>query len=474
MKPEVHWLLHFCLEHNLLSRDQVNGMLSSLPETTNVYECSKLLISSGWVKDAEFLESAINAAVENVERGFAPPDIGEATGTATKQKTEQAESTHSGSAAGSGSGSDKSLDLAQFNDLDDEDLLEVVTDLFAQCRDLGASDLHITGGSRLRIRKHRQIRYISEQPLADALARRINLMMLTADQREQFEEELDLDYALTLTNPKENVPMRFRVNLMEQKNGISGVYRIVNDRLMSLEDLGFSNVDVIRRLLDFHNGILLVTGPVGSGKTTTLATLVNELNQKRKDHIITMEDPIEVIQHSASSIITQREIGNHTQSFHSALKSALREDPDVIVIGEMRDLTTIEMAITAAETGHLVIATMHTRDAKSTLNRILDVFPPSQQSQIRAMTAGSLRGILCQRQLPAVDGSIALAYEMLVNTNAVANIIRDGKETGLEDAMQSGKRFGMQTMNDSVKNLLEAGRISLEVAAENTYHASED
>ena len=443
-------------------------MLSNLPETTNVYECSKMLVSSGWVKDSEFLESAINAALENVEKGFAPPSISEANSqTNVERKAEKADS------PAPDSGTAKSFDLTHFNDLDDESLFEAVTDLFARCKNLGASDLHITGGARLRIRKHRQIKYLSEQPLEDALARRINLMMLDSDQRNQFEKKFDLDYALTLTNPQENLPMRFRVNLMEQKNGISGVYRIVNDRLMSLEDLGFSNVDVIRRLLDYHNGIILVTGPVGSGKTTTLATLINELNQKRKDHIITMEDPIEVIQHSAGSIITQREIGKHTASFHSALKSALREDPDVIVIGEMRDLTTIEMAITAAETGHLVIATMHTRDAKSTLNRILDVFPPSQQSQIRAMTAGSLRGIICQRQLQGINGGVALASEMLINTNAVANIIRDGKETGLEDAMQSGKRFGMQTMNDSVNALLRAGKISPEVAAENTYYASE-
>lgn len=464
MKPEVHWLLHFCLDRNLLSRDQVKGMVSSLPETTNLHECAKLLISSGWVKDAEFLESAINAAVENVEKGFALPTIeGSTAQTTTARNNEKAESADSSNLH----------NFSSLNDLNDEDLLEVTADIFAKCKNLGVSDLHITGGARPRIRHHRQIVYLSEQPIDDALARRINLLLLTPEQRTQFETELDLDYALTLTNPKDNSQMRFRVNLMEQKNGISGVYRIVNDRPMSLEDLGFSNVDVIRRLLDYHNGIILVTGPVGSGKTTTLATLVNELNQKRKDHIITMEDPIEVIQHSASSIITQREIGTHTASFQSALKSALREDPDVIVIGEMRDLTTIEMAITAAETGHLVIATMHTRDAKSTLNRILDVFPPSQQSQIRAMTAGSLRGIICQRQLPGVDGGVVLASEMLINTNAVANIIRDGKETGLEDAMQSGKRFGMQTMNDSAKALLEAGKISPEVAAENTYYAGE-
>lgn len=468
MKPEVHWLLHFCVDHNLLSGSQAKGILSNMPETTNIYECSKLLISSGWVKDADFLESCINAAVENVEKGFGPPDVGdkqEQKPVEQKVESYQQSSTSSSSSADS----TNTIDLAAFSDLNDADLLKALKDLFAQCKAAGASDLHITSGARLRIRKHRQLKYLSNQLLDDALARRINLILLNSNQREEFEKKFDLDYALMLDGPEGSPPMRFRVNLMEQKNGVSGVYRIVNDQLMGLEELGFSNVETIRKLLDFHNGIVLVTGPVGSGKTTTLATLVHELNQKRKDHIITMEDPIEVVQQSAGSIISQREIGQHTKSFHSALKSALREDPDVIVIGEMRDLTTIEMAVTAAETGHLVIATMHTRDAKSTLNRILDVFPPSQQSQIRAMTSGSLRGIICQRQLPGADGTTALACEMLINTNAVANIIRDGKETGLEDAMQSGKRFGMQTMNDSVKGLLEAGKITPEVAAENIH-----
>ena len=461
MKLEVHWLLHFCLDRKLLSQKQVNGMISGLSETTNVYECAKLLINSNWVTDTDFLESAVKASLENVKKGLNLPGIeGQKTGVLNDGVTDAV-------------ALDGFPDFSKFNDLDDSGLLDIITALFAKCKTLGASDLHITGGARPRIRLHRQIVYLSSIPIDDALARRINLLLLKPEQREQFEKEFDLDYALTLNNQEDATAMRFRVNLMEQKNGISGVYRIVNDRLMNLEDLGFSNADVIRRLLDYHNGIILVTGPVCSGKTTTLATLVNELNQKRKDHIITMEDPIEVVQKSAGSIISQREIGKHTATFHSALKSALREDPDVIVIGEMRDLTTIEMAITAAETGHLVIATMHTRDAKSTLNRILDVFPPSQQSQIRAMTSGSLRGIICQRQLPGVDGTVVLASEILINTTAVANIIRDGKETGLEDTMQSGKRFGMRTMNDSIKALLEAGRISPETAAENTYTVSQ-
>jgi twitching motility protein PilT len=177
------------------------------------------------------------------------------------------------------------------------------------------------------------------------------------------------------------------------------------------------------------------------------------------------------MQNSANSIVTQRQVGKHTKSFNTALKSALREDPDIIVIGEMRDLETIEMAITAAETGHLVIATMHTSDAASTLNRMLDVFPPSQQNQIRAMTSGSLRGIICQRLIPSTDDQVVLASELLVNTNAVANIIRDAKETGLQNAMTSGKKLGMLTMNDSLQALLDEGKITPEVAAANTVNA---
>lgn len=458
MRPEVHWLLHFCLDKKLLTVQQVSGIVSNLPETTNAYACAKLLVSSGWVKDTAFLESALEAAVEKTENGFDPPDLTHG-------------SSNQGSQNQTSDNQEAFPDFSKFEELSDEALFTAICRLFTHFQKVGASDVHITGGARPRIRKHRKIVYISDRILSDSLARRINYLLLSQEQRKRFETEHDLDYGLTLNNENDGFKMRFRANLMEQKKGISGVYRIVNDHLMSLEELGFPNTDTIRQLLHYHNGIILVTGPVGSGKTTTLATLVNELNQTRKDHIITLEDPIEVIQYSADSIITQREIGKHTKSFHSALKSALREDPDIIVIGEMRDLATIEMAVTAAETGHLVIATMHTRDAKSTLNRILDVFPPNQQNQIRAMTAGSLRGIICQRQLASADNGIVLACELMINTTAIANIIRDGKETGLENAMQSGKKFGMLTMNDSIKALLEQGKISPEVAAENSYNA---
>jgi twitching motility protein PilT len=453
MRPEIHWLLHFCLDNQLLTEGQVIGMASNLSSDTDVHSCAKLLTNSGWISDQSFLESAVEASINNTKDGFELPPL---PGIAAQAASDTMEGFP---------------DFSTFNDLSDDELRTQLRDFLSQCQKIGASDLHLSGGARPRMRHHRRIVYLSNTPLSDTIARRINYLPLTPEQREQFEAEGDLDYALTVGDDTIGFKMRFRANLMEQKKGISGVYRIVSDRLMSLEELGFPNADHIRKLLSYHNGIIIVTGPVGSGKTTTLASLVNELNQTRKEHIITVEDPIEVMQHSANSIVTQRQVGTHTASFNSALRSALREDPDIIIIGEMRDLETIEMAVTAAETGHLVIATMHTRDAASTLNRMLDVFPPSQQTQIRAMTAGSLRGIVCQRLIPSVDDEVVLASELLINTTAVANIIRDAKDIGLESAMQSGKKIGMLTMNDSVEALLKQGKITPEVAKENTYNA---
>ncbi len=449
MRSDTHWLLHFCYENSLLTRDQLTGMVANFDSKMNAKTCAAMLANSGWVKDQAFLEDATNAAETNAREGYELPSL---------------------------PGLNHSVEIADFGDfpeysdlsaMSDVELRQAVQDLFLNCQRVGVSDLHLTGGARPRVRHHRKIVYLSQQNLPDELARRMNDVLLTDRQRKRFEEEGDLDYALTLSSGEDGCRMRFRANLMEQKKGISGVYRIVANRLQTLEELGFPNAAEIRKLLTYHNGIILVTGPVGSGKTTTLASLVHELNQTRKEHIITVEDPIEVMQDSQNSIVTQREVGRHTATFQSALKSALREDPDIIVIGEMRDLATIEMAITAAETGHLVIATMHTRDAQATLNRVLDVFPATQQNQIRAMTAGSLRGILCQRLVPSTDDSVALACELMVNNTAVANIIRDAKETGLESAMQSGRRQGMRTINESLDALVAEGRITEEVAAAN-------
>jgi twitching motility protein PilT len=326
----------------------------------------------------------------------------------------------------------------------------------------GASDLHICADSRIFVRHNRAVVYKSTGIVSAKVASALNLSILSDEQATCFKDEKDLDFALPFSSGQ-----RFRVNLMQHKEGIAGTYRIVPAKTPSLEELGFPNADRLKELLAFHNGLILVTGPVGSGKTTTLAALIEILNQTREDHIITVEEPIEVIQQSKLCQITQRGVGPHTKTYKRALKGALRQDPDIIVIGEMRDLETIEMAISASETGHLVIATMHTSDASTTLNRLLDVFPPAQQSQIRSMVAESLRGIVCQRLLPNIEGGLTLASELLLQNMAVAALIRDGKIQALANVMETGRSAGMVQMDYSVLELWKNGIINDDIALEN-------
>ncbi|MGE9289945.1 MAG: type IV pilus twitching motility protein PilT, partial [Puniceicoccales bacterium] len=335
------------------------------------------------------------------------------------------------------------------------------------CVSEGASDLHVTSGARPRIRFHRKIHYLSEETLDPGIAERMNRVLLTEDKARKFDEDWEVDYALPLKEMESGNQLRLRVNLMRHEYGVSAVYHIPRADAATIEELGFPNAAKIRELLSYHNGMILIAGPVGCGKTTTLACLVNELNETRQEHIITIEDPIEIIQKSKRSIITQRQVGKHTRSFDEALASSLREDPDIIIVGEMRDLETIEMAVTAAETGHLVIGTLHTRDSATTLNRLIDVFPPTQQRQIRTMVADSLRGVICQRLIPSSDGGLVLASELMVNTSATANIMREGKEAGLDSAMQTGRKHGMRTMDESIVELYETGQIDWETALNN-------
>jgi len=350
--------------------------------------------------------------------------------------------------------------------LNDEDLRESLVQLLLACQHEGISDLHLSAGARPFARKSRTISFLSDSPLDPSVAERLNTSLLSEQQRFDLDEKRDLDYALALSAHD-----RFRVNLMLHKNGLAGTYRVVSKKISTLEELGFESTESLEKLLSYHNGLILVTGPVGSGKTTTLAALVDKMNRTRKDHIITVEEPIEIVQSSDQCQLTQREVGSHTKSFRSALKGALRQDPDIIVIGEMRDLETIEMAISASETGHLVIGTMHTSDAATTLNRLLDVFPPAQQAQIRAMVSESLRGILCQRQLPTKDGGVALASEILLNNTAVKSLIRENKIEGLPNVIETGIRQGMQLMDKSVMKLWNEGKISGDTALENLVSA---
>jgi twitching motility protein PilT len=350
----------------------------------------------------------------------------------------------------------------QIGGMDEETLTTALRELLVATGKFGASDLHLSAGAAPFIRKQRQLVPLSAHVLSDEEALRLNTALLAPHQRAVFLDRKDFDYALALDDTH-----RYRVNLMVHKGGPAGAYRMVPAHIPRIDELGLRNIEVVRKLLTYHNGLILVTGPVGAGKTTTLAALVAELNETREDHVITVEDPIEVVQASKGCNITQREVGPHTKSFASALKGALREDPDVIVIGELRDLETIEMAISASETGHLVIGTMHTSDAATTLNRLLDVFPPAQQTQIRASVAESLRGVICQRLLPSADGGLVLACEILVANAAVANLIREGKTQGLRNVMETGLRDGMCLMENVVFDLHQQRKISVDTARQN-------
>ncbi|MFP4357411.1 MAG: type IV pilus twitching motility protein PilT [Puniceicoccaceae bacterium] len=446
MRRDLQWLFHICWEEGALDADRIHAAMRGLHPHIELEEVAEMLRGAGWVEDGAFLKRAVREAAKRGKRGQEPPAL-----PVPPENDPAADAP----------------DFSAWAAMGDDDLGAAMREWIRSCQQSGASDLHVTAGARPRVRHHRQIVFLSEDALDPELAGRMNLSLLDESRRARFESEWDLDYALQIGDETgEGVRPRLRVNLMRHKNGISGTYHMARPEVAGLEELGFPNADRIRELLAYHNGIILVAGPVGSGKTTTLASLVNELNDTRHSHIVAIEDPIEVVQPSKGCIVTQRQVGRHTESFGQALKSALREDPDVIVVGEMRDLETIEMAITAAETGHLVIGTLHTRDAANTLNRILDVFPSRQQSQIRSMAADSLRGIICQRLLPATDGGVALACELMVNNSATANIMREAKEAGLESAMQTGRRQGMRTMDDSLVELYAIGRITRETALE--------
>ena len=340
-------------------------------------------------------------------------------------------------------------DLPSLSDtayLTEEQAAERMIYLLCCLRRLGCSDLHISAGAPPFVRRQRQIERLDTYVLTNDDAKKLTMSLLAPERRAYFQQRQDMSMALILGND------RFRLCMMEQKDGFSGSYRLVPNQINTLEELGFLPEDAIyiRRLLDYTNGLVLVTGPIGAGKTTTLAAMTNIVNERRQDHIISVEDPIEILQPSKNCSVSQREVGRHTVSYRTALKAALREDPDVIVIGEMHDLETIENAITASETGHLVIGTLHTSDAPNTMNRILDVFPPSQQPQIRAMTAGSLRGVVCQKLIPDGFGGIVMVYEIMINTMPVANIINEGKTFRLKSTMVTSNKQGMCTFDQCI------------------------
>src|SRR3982751_4072093 len=343
-------------------------------------------------------------------------------------------------------------------------LLRHVDEYLALGQEAGASDVHLGVNAPPIWRLHGTLgpiwpdapRFKAEQTqkLADEF--------LNDTQRELVKERGDADFAYA------NSKGRYRASVVRQRLGTDIVFRIINTRVRTMDELGLS--EHLKLLTRYHNGLILVTGSVGSGKSTTLAALVEQVNLERREHIITLEDPIEYIFEPKGCHITQREVHTHTRSFSAALRGALREDPDVIMVGEMRDLETISLAITAAETGHRVLGTLHTSNASRTLDRLLDVFPIDQQEQIRGMVSESLRGVISQPLIPRIDqpGRV-LALETLTNTPAVANVIREAKTYMLPGIIQTGKKQGMQLMDDALVSLYQRGLIS----AEETYARAE-
>ncbi len=461
MNDDTRWLARLGIDQGLFTRPQCLAVAAKLGPDADMMGFAQEFIDGGLVSDVEKLETIAGQAIANAEKGSPANDPFEDEGDASPhvvQPGDAAMTEHHRAAAGA-----PTFPFEKIGTLDDAALSNGMRDLLRNTAAYGASDLHLSTGARPFVRKNRVLSYISEHTLTAADSLRANTALLSEGQKKIFLERKDYDYALALSAAD-----RYRVNLMFHKNGAAGAYRMVPAKTRTLEDLGYTkHIDTLKKMLSYHNGLILITGPVGSGKTTTLASMVAYLNETRTDHIITVEDPIEVVQPAKGCNVTQREVGPHTRSFASALKGALREDPDVIVIGELRDLETIEMAISASETGHLVIGTMHTSDASTTLNRLLDVFPPAQQTQIRSSVAESLRGIVCQRLLPGVDGGLVLACEILVSNIAIQNLIKEGKSTGLKNTMETGLKEGMCLMDNVVFGLANERKISKETAQMN-------
>ncbi|WNB87376.1 type IV pilus twitching motility protein PilT [Cellulomonas sp. ATA003] len=332
----------------------------------------------------------------------------------------------------------------------------------------GASDLHLSAGAPPMLRVDGTLRPLEGHgPLSGTSLQRSVYAALTQRQRERFEAELELDFAYAVAGAA-----RFRVNLYQQRSSVGAVFRLIPHEIKALEQLGVPAV--VGNFAGLPRGLVLVTGPTGSGKSTTLAAIIDLANRTRHDHIVTVEDPIEFLHKHKSCLVNQREVGADTHSFTAALRHALRQDPDIILVGELRDLETISVALTAAETGHLVFATLHTQDAAQTVDRIIDVFPAEQHGQIRTQLAGALQGIVSQTLCRTASGrGRAVATEVMVATPAIRNLIREGKTHQLYSVMQAGGQYGMHTLDQDLAELVTSGRVTYEDGLEKCHHAED-
>lgn len=334
-----------------------------------------------------------------------------------------------------------------------------ITELLAFSAKQGASDLHLSAGLPPMIRVDGDVRRINLPPMDHKQVHALIYDIMNDKQRKDYEEFLETDFSFEVPGVA-----RFRVNAFNQNRGAGAVFRTIPSKVLSMEDLGMG--EVFRKITDVPRGLVLVTGPTGSGKSTTLAAMLDYLNNNKYHHILTIEDPIEFVHESKKCLVNQREVHRDTHGFSEALRSALREDPDIILVGEMRDLETIRLALTAAETGHLVFGTLHTTSAAKTIDRVVDVFPAEEKSMVRSMLSESLQAVISQTLLKKIGGGRVAAHEIMIGTPAIRNLIREDKVAQMYSAIQTGGSLGMQTLDACLKNLLSKGLVSREAARE--------
>lgn len=334
-----------------------------------------------------------------------------------------------------------------------------ITELLAFSAKQGASDLHLSAGLPPMIRVDGDVRRINLPPMDHKQVHALIYDIMNDKQRKDYEEFLETDFSFEVPGVA-----RFRVNAFNQNRGAGAVFRTIPSKVLSMEDLGMG--EVFKKITDVPRGLVLVTGPTGSGKSTTLAAMLDYLNNNKYHHILTIEDPIEFVHESKKCLVNQREVHRDTHGFSEALRSALREDPDIILVGEMRDLETIRLALTAAETGHLVFGTLHTTSAAKTIDRVVDVFPAEEKSMVRSMLSESLQAVISQTLLKKVGGGRVAAHEIMIGTPAIRNLIREDKVAQMYSAIQTGGSLGMQTLDACLKNLLSNGLVSRESARE--------
>ena len=334
-----------------------------------------------------------------------------------------------------------------------------ITELLAFSHKNGASDLHLSAGLPPMIRVDGDVRRINLPPMDHKEVQGLIYDIMNDKQRKDYEEFLETDFSFEVPGVA-----RFRVNAFNQNRGAGGVFRTIPSKVLTMEQLGLG--EIFKKVCDIPRGLVLVTGPTGSGKSTTLAAMVDYINESRYDHILTVEDPIEFVHESKKCLVSQREVHRDTLGFSEALRSALREDPDIILVGEMRDLETIRLALTAAETGHLVFGTLHTTSAAKTIDRIVDVFPGEEKSMVRAMLSESLQAVISQALMKKNGGGRCASHEIMIGTPAIRNLIREEKIAQMYSAIQTGASYGMQTLDQSLQSLVRKGSVTREVAKE--------